>query len=627
MRKRILSALLFLCMAVTIFACLPSAAAADVAVTGISTAGKTVLEVGETARWTASVLPKEATNKWLHWAAGNPGVASVDQNGNIKALKAGQCNITITANNGVKKTLLLTVKEVAVTGISTAGKTVLGVGETARWTASVLPKNATNKQLRWAAGNPGVATVDQNGNIKTHKAGQCNITITANNGVKKTLLLTVVQKVPLFTQDGRVIEVLPGDVEKNVKVGWSKTASKLTIKDSGAVGSVTWEFGNGVMYVGGTGEIPYGFNSETGCKDTMGALYIKRGITSLHSFAFDGSSKLWHVEIPDTVTSIGSYAFDDAQITRIGIPASVTVITGGSFDTYGLDSPNSCNRNMTIYGQTGSAAQRLASECGLKFVPSTCVYNPDGRTMMVSDAERSAYLRNGWYAYPVRLLYSKDGRTLACNLLDVAANKKVGWHEKSEVYTTLYALDGRSQDFLNTKVDANRKVGWYYYEDYVAAKANQIAKASGYNAAVEFAKAALEKSGLTTAQAEKIRTTIANLYSGWQKVAGAPLIAMGNRVRHNSINVPEPTISIKNLSKKTVTAFELEFTCYDAYGAPTSDAYYINTKFTGYVDDTVLAPEEQHGYTWTLYHHERTTQIKNIRIMKVAYADGTVWKR
>ena len=190
MNRRILALLLCLCLSVGLLAGLTNAAA-ELSVTGIETAGKTQITVGESVTWTAKALP-EGARTTLKWAAGNPGVATVDQNGKITSYKAGQCHITVSASNGVKKTVLLTVSEIPVTGIDTAGKTQIKVGESVTWTAKAVPGNATNAKLTWKAGNPGVATVDQAGRITPHKAGKCNITITAGNSVSKTILLTVV---------------------------------------------------------------------------------------------------------------------------------------------------------------------------------------------------------------------------------------------------------------------------------------------------------------------------------------------------------------------------------------------------------------------------------------------------
>ena len=77
--------------------------------TSVTLSGETTAIAGETLKWKATVAPSNA-NQWVYWTSGNPSVATVDQQGNIKTLKAGQTNITATTSNGVKKTVLLKVE-------------------------------------------------------------------------------------------------------------------------------------------------------------------------------------------------------------------------------------------------------------------------------------------------------------------------------------------------------------------------------------------------------------------------------------------------------------------------------------------------------------------------------------
>ncbi|MBE6912779.1 MAG: hypothetical protein E7473_09665 [Ruminococcaceae bacterium] len=70
-------------------------------------AGKTGIYVGERIQWSA--------NQWVSWNSGNPGVATIDSNGKIVAHRAGKTNITATAANGAKKTVMLYVYNDAYT--------------------------------------------------------------------------------------------------------------------------------------------------------------------------------------------------------------------------------------------------------------------------------------------------------------------------------------------------------------------------------------------------------------------------------------------------------------------------------------------------------------------------------
>jgi len=162
--------------------------------TGLSLTGATTIYVGETTQWRASVYPADA-NPTVTWSSGNPGVATVDQNGKITAIKAGEARITVTSESGLKEAATITVIAKTPTGLTLGGMTTISVGETVKWTATVAPAGA-NQWVSWTSGNPGVATVDSYGNIKGIRAGQSNITATTVNGISKTVLLTVVSNDP-----------------------------------------------------------------------------------------------------------------------------------------------------------------------------------------------------------------------------------------------------------------------------------------------------------------------------------------------------------------------------------------------------------------------------------------------
>lgn len=56
------------------------------------------------------ITPENATEKKISWTSSNPKVATVDQEGNIKAVSKGETTITAIAPNGVKATGKITVK-------------------------------------------------------------------------------------------------------------------------------------------------------------------------------------------------------------------------------------------------------------------------------------------------------------------------------------------------------------------------------------------------------------------------------------------------------------------------------------------------------------------------------------
>lgn len=78
-------------------------------VTGI-TADKTLnVDVGKTAKITASVQPDNATDKGLAFASDNAPIATVDTDGTVHGVKAGKANVTVSAHADSKKTAIVAV--------------------------------------------------------------------------------------------------------------------------------------------------------------------------------------------------------------------------------------------------------------------------------------------------------------------------------------------------------------------------------------------------------------------------------------------------------------------------------------------------------------------------------------
>jgi len=76
------------------------------------------LNVGSTSTIVASVNPSDATNKGLNYQSLNPSVASVDSNGNIRAISEGNAQITVTSVDGEKTA---TVNVVVISNSSSGG--------------------------------------------------------------------------------------------------------------------------------------------------------------------------------------------------------------------------------------------------------------------------------------------------------------------------------------------------------------------------------------------------------------------------------------------------------------------------------------------------------------------------
>ena len=154
--------------------------------------GKTSLEikVGDSSTLTTTISPSNATDKTITWTSSNTSVATVN-NGVVTGKSVGTATITAKSNNGKTATCTVTVKEVAVTGVSLDKTSAsIKVGETTTVVASISPSNAADKTVTWTSDKPSVATVS-GGVITGKSAGSATITATSSNGKTATCTVTV----------------------------------------------------------------------------------------------------------------------------------------------------------------------------------------------------------------------------------------------------------------------------------------------------------------------------------------------------------------------------------------------------------------------------------------------------
>ena len=161
---------------------------------------KAELKVGETTKAAAKITPADAEDVTFAWASSDDKIATVDKDGNVKAVAEGTATLTVTAtqesgDSTVTKTATVDVTVIkdggtdpepekpVLTGVeASVKKAELKVGETTKATAKTTPEKVENVTFAWASSDKKVATVDADGNVKAVGKGTAKLTVTATQG-------------------------------------------------------------------------------------------------------------------------------------------------------------------------------------------------------------------------------------------------------------------------------------------------------------------------------------------------------------------------------------------------------------------------------------------------------------
>lgn len=142
-----------------------------------------------------TISPSNVSNKTVKWISSNNEIATVNEDGLVKAIKKGIVDIEIKTENNIKAVCKLTIKAkiIEIDNISFADKELNIVqGKTKQLTINIIPENASLKTIAYKSSNTDIATIDEKGLITAKKIGEIEITATSNN--RKTTTCKVIVK-------------------------------------------------------------------------------------------------------------------------------------------------------------------------------------------------------------------------------------------------------------------------------------------------------------------------------------------------------------------------------------------------------------------------------------------------
>ncbi len=144
------------------------------------------------------ITPSDATETGLQYTSSNATIATVSKEGIVTGKQVGTAMITVATQDGhVTAKATVEVGE-PVTSIELNHKELyLLINESSLISATLLPNNAINKEVKYISQDASIATVDQMGKITAVSTGTTQIMVKAMDGseVMATCLVTVQQKV------------------------------------------------------------------------------------------------------------------------------------------------------------------------------------------------------------------------------------------------------------------------------------------------------------------------------------------------------------------------------------------------------------------------------------------------
>ena len=164
-----------------------------VAVTGITlNETEITLHIGETFQLKATVSPDNATDKTVEWASSAPALASVSDDGLVTAVKVGTGTISATSGTVSAKCKVTCIEWPKVESIAFKKDSYsVQVGQTVQLEFTYSPADAVNTDFTWSVADKDIAGIDNSGNLKGLAPGKTTVTVSADNGVKGSVEVTV----------------------------------------------------------------------------------------------------------------------------------------------------------------------------------------------------------------------------------------------------------------------------------------------------------------------------------------------------------------------------------------------------------------------------------------------------
>ncbi len=247
------------------------------------------LYVGNTKQLIVTISPSNATNKKIYWSTSNKNVATIDKNGNVKAVGVGTAIIKVRTENAVIATCEVNVskKSENVESInptqndqtnSTSNESItptpndqtnptsndssnfipnkstktqikkiiiskskisVDVGKTAKLSYRIEPTNGYIGNAKWTSSNTSIATVSKDGTVKGIKAGSTEVILSINGSIKGKVKVTVNKS---KTTSGKIWGYSDSKIDKKPKLADEVFFKKIVSAGRGSISNGIYSY-------------------------------------------------------------------------------------------------------------------------------------------------------------------------------------------------------------------------------------------------------------------------------------------------------------------------------------------------------------------------------------------------
>lgn len=274
---------------------------------------ETTIHRGETANLTVKYDPENTTDdRTVNWSSSDPGKVTVDAKGEVKAIAVGEAIIKAQVGNHTA-TCTVTVDSPLESILPNLETIKLVKHQTAELTYKLVPEDTTYKDgITYSSSDNKVVTVDEKGKVTAVAAGTATITLTATNGIKAEIPVTVTElPIKEVTLDKKSAIVEKGEtVELTANVGPVDT----TDDDK----SIAWSVKDETVAKVSA--------SKTQAGETVTITAISGGVTTVTAEAWNGTKATCVITVPIHLEGVEINA-DDQNTTMLRNSTKVLGVT------------------------------------------------------------------------------------------------------------------------------------------------------------------------------------------------------------------------------------------------------------------------------------------------------------